>query len=70
MGNITVLTDADLDAISGGIKVKVNIASGNTAVSGSVVGDIKKAKVDVDVKCTGDANAGNIVVTAGSYYPT
>ncbi|TCZ53392.1 hypothetical protein [Roseicella aquatilis] len=62
MSNITVLTDADLDAVSGGIKVKVNIASGNTAVSGSVVGNVRKACADVDVKYSGDSNAGNIVI--------
>ncbi|TCZ53393.1 hypothetical protein [Roseicella aquatilis] len=62
MSSITTLTDADLDAVSGGIKVKVNIASGNTAISGSVVGDVYKAKVDVYVKDTGNANAGNIVI--------
>ncbi|GGC41538.1 hypothetical protein GCM10011504_19980 [Siccirubricoccus deserti] len=62
MSKITVLSDADLDAVTGawgGFTKNVVIGSGNggTAISGVATGNIKNSWVSISNSYTGDANA-------------
>jgi hypothetical protein len=61
MSKITVLSDADLDAVTGAgwsfNKNIVNSGNGGTAISGVATGNIKGSWVSISNSHTGDANA-------------
>jgi hypothetical protein len=68
MSKITVLSDSDLDVVTGagwgGVNVNVvkNSGNGGVAVSGVLTGNIKYSGVYISNYKTGDANANGAVV--------